>query len=119
MAEITQKKPEAPKPKLLQTAQPAPEIYADGVTGLLTSHGVVKLDLYSTAGFEAETKAELRRVCYRLVMPLAAINELGRLLQGLNQAAQQVQQARQTQAKSTATVRVARGGDSEKLDSPV
>lgn len=60
------------------------EIYADGVGGLHFGRNVVKLDLYRVLEFDKE-QAEVRQLAHRVVLPVTAIPELVRLLQGFGQ----------------------------------
>lgn len=61
------------------------ELYADGVGGLQFGRNIVKLDLYRVLEFDRDD-AEVRQLAHRLVLPITAIPELVRLLQGFGQA---------------------------------
>jgi hypothetical protein len=51
---------------------------------------VVKIDFYRAVGIDQEDKKEVRTISHRLVLPLTAIPELSQLLQGYDQAVQQM-----------------------------
>ncbi len=70
---------------------PVKEIFADGVSGLMGRRGVIKLDLYTVVGHDADANTETRQVTHRLVMPVAAVPELGKLLESMARAAKQAQ----------------------------
>lgn len=53
-------------------------VYADGVHVVALRAGVVQLDLYQSLA--AGAKAESRIVTHRLVLPVAAVNDLVRML---------------------------------------
>jgi len=60
-------------------------IYADGVQALAVKGGVVQLDLFQT--LTSTQSQENRVVSHRLVLPVAAVNELLRMLQTISKAA--------------------------------
>jgi hypothetical protein len=79
----------------------APEdSYADGAASITGCRNVLKLDFYRVVGTDQEDKKEVRTISHRLVLPLTAIPELSQLLQGYDQA---VQQMAQKAAKNTST----------------
>jgi len=61
------------------------ELYADGVGGLQFGRNIVKLDLYRVLEFDRDD-TEVRQLAHRVVLPITAIPELVRLLQGFGQA---------------------------------
>ena len=75
------------KIKLVANPAPVEELFVDGVAGVFNRSGVVKLNLFRVTGIEPGSKAELRQLCHRLVLPLTALPELLRLLQALTRAA--------------------------------
>lgn len=80
----------AARPKVKMVAYPGPvdEFFVDGVGGVITRGGVVKLDLFRVVGFDRENNTELRQVCHRLVLPAAAVPDLVTLFQSVVRAAQ-------------------------------
>jgi len=60
-------------------------IYADGVQALAVKGGVVQLDLFQT--LTVTQSQENRVVSHRLVLPVAAGNELLRMLHAMSKAA--------------------------------
>lgn len=91
MAEETQaEKPETARPNVKMVPNPSPvdELYVDGIAGLISRRGVIKLDLYRVVGVEPETKTELRQVSHRLVFPAAVVPELHKVFQAVARAAQ-------------------------------
>ena len=90
------KKTEAERPgkarptvKMVPNPAPVDELYVDGASGLISRGGVVKLDLFRVVGFDTATKAELRQVSHRLVLPLTALPEIFAAFQSVARAAQQ------------------------------
>ena len=75
------------KIKLVANPAPVEELFVDGVAGVFNRSGVVKLNLFRVTGIEPGSKAELRQLCHRLVLPLTALPELLRLLQALTRTA--------------------------------
>ncbi|MBX3664457.1 MAG: hypothetical protein KF834_02110 [Burkholderiales bacterium] len=63
-------------------------VYADGVHGVMLRGGVAHIDLYQTItpGNEKQSQPEQRVVSHRLVLPLPALGELGRIIGSLRQA---------------------------------
>lgn len=59
------------------------EIYADGILGVAGRGGVIKLDCYRVVGIDKESKAEIRKIVKRLVLPVAAVNELASAVKGI------------------------------------
>lgn len=85
-----------PQPKFVQTAEPIVEIYADGVIGISLRHGVATVETYRVIGIDEQTKAEIRRVSHRMMMPLAGLDEFTALLRRMSQAiSQQATQAKE------------------------
>lgn len=64
-------------------------VYADGVHGVMVSAGVAHIDLYQVImpGNEKQKQPEQRVVSHRLVVPLPALGELGRIINSMRQAA--------------------------------
>jgi hypothetical protein len=87
-SEETERPGRTPKVRMVSGAGPVSDIYADGVSAIMTRAGVVKLDLYEAVGYQQDTGTELRRVAHRLVMPAAALPELMRMFQNMARAAQ-------------------------------
>ncbi len=71
------------KVKLVANPAPVEELFVDGVADAFSRGGVVKLNLFRVTGIEAESKAELRQVTHRLVLPRTALAELMRVLRSL------------------------------------
>lgn len=63
------------------------EFYVDGILGVAGRGGVVKLDCYRVVGIDNESKAEIRKVVRRLVLPVSAINELANVVKGVAEGA--------------------------------
>jgi hypothetical protein len=59
-------------------------IYADGVQALAVKGGVVQLDLFQT--LTVTQSHENRVVSHRLVLPVAAVNDLLRMLQTMSKS---------------------------------
>lgn len=59
---------------ILEPEEGVPELYVDGSVGIAMSAGVVKLDLFVTAGSVEKDGAQIdqRLLKYRLVMPIVA-----------------------------------------------
>ncbi len=103
MPEETQaERPESARPNVKMVANPTPvdEFYIDGVSSLISRGGVFKLDLFRVVGYEPDTKAELREVSRRLVMPLTALPDLLKAFQSVARAAQQAAQETSSKAES-------------------
>ena len=81
----------APGAKMIPNPNPVTEIFADGVAGLMGRRGVIKLELYSVIGHDADANTENRQITHRLVMPIAAVPELGKLLESMARAAKEAQ----------------------------
>ncbi|MBY0271549.1 MAG: hypothetical protein K2X06_16965 [Burkholderiales bacterium] len=73
--------------------------YADGVHGVLLHGGVAHIDLYQviSPGNEKQNQPEQRVVSHRMVLPLAALGELGQIIGSMRQAAQKVAKQRATE----------------------
>jgi len=54
-----------------------PEVFAEGVHGVMTSSGTVKINFYSVA--DSDANVERRVAVQRLVMPAAAFVEMAQL----------------------------------------
>lgn len=95
--QIQAEQPEAARVNVKMVPNPAPveDLYFDGVGGVISRGGVVKLDLFRVAGYETEPKAELRQISHRLVLPLSALPDVLKLFQSVAKAAQQASAARQ------------------------
>lgn len=76
--------PEQRKVRFVARPDIPSEIYADGVGGLHFGRNVVKLDLYRVLEFDKD-QTEVRQLAHRLALPVTAIPELVRLLQGFGQ----------------------------------
>jgi hypothetical protein len=79
------------RPNVRAVPNPAPieELFADGVGSLMSRGGVVKLDLFRVVGYERDSKAELRQVSHRLVLPLSAVPDMVKIFNSVARAAQQ------------------------------
>ena len=94
MADDTKTQAEAggqARPNVKAVANPLPidEFFADGVGSLMSRGGVVKLDLFRVVGYERDSKAELRQVTHRLVLPLSAVPDIVKIFSSVARAAQQ------------------------------
>ena len=73
-----------PRPiRLVENQTPPEEVFVDGVAGGMARAGVMKLDWYRVLRVDPEDNAEIRSVTHRLVLPAAAVPELGRLFQNM------------------------------------
>ena len=75
--------------KLVRTSTDPEDSYADGALGVFVRDTILKLDLYRVIGTDNDSGDELRAVSHRLVLPITAVVELIRLLQGTLQRLQQ------------------------------
>lgn len=76
--------------KFASLTTPPEDSYADGAASITGGRNVVKIDFYRAVGIDQEDKKEVRTISHRLVLPLTAIPELSQLLQGYDQAVQQM-----------------------------
>ncbi len=97
MAETTEKKQTV---KMVPNPLPPEEIYVDGVSAILGRPGVIKLECHRAVGVDQETKAEVRTVTHRLVLPSAVLPELVGLFQKMAEAGQRMAQARTAEARA-------------------
>lgn len=79
------------RPNVKAVANPLPidELFADGVGSLMSRGGVIKLDLFRVVGYERDSKAEMRQVTHRLVLPLSAVPDIVKIFSSVARAAQQ------------------------------
>ena len=94
MAKDTKARAEAggqarPNVKAVPNPLPIEALFVDGVGSLMSRGGVVKLDLFRVVGYERDSKAELRQVSHRLVMPLSAVPDMVKIFTSVARAAQQ------------------------------
>jgi len=94
MAKTQQKKAEkqdesGPRFQMVPSGGPIEDMYFDGIAGIVSRGGVVKLDLYQTVGYKQGSGVEMRRLSHRLVMPTTAVPELLRLFQSVYRAVQE------------------------------
>lgn len=77
-------------------------VYADGVHGVLLHGGVAHIDLYQviSPGNEKQNQPEQRVVSHRMVLPLAALGELGQIIGTMRQAVQKVTKERAADVKN-------------------
>lgn len=71
--------PDGKTAQLVEKEGGAPEVYVDGVWGVLYSRGVCKMNFY-TAGMSPDQKSEIRDIAVRLVMSLPALIDLSAFL---------------------------------------
>lgn len=87
MAEHDKKNDAAVAETLMQgSAHPDIEIFADGVFNMWLRSGVLKIDLYQSAGIAADGKGEFRRLAQRVSLPVTALGELKDMLQKMETA---------------------------------
>ncbi len=80
-----QRQAKAPTIRMAANPLPPDEVFADGVAGVLSRPGLVKLECYRVMRIERQDNAEVRCVTHRLVLPSAAIPDLIRMLTDLTQ----------------------------------
>jgi len=67
-------------------AQTIEHAFADGVAAVWVRNGILKLDLYQSAGMTPDSKGEYRRLSQRVSMPLSGLVEFKDLIGKLEAA---------------------------------
>jgi hypothetical protein len=86
--------------KFVSLPSPPGETFVDGTNGITVGRDVVKLEFYSSVGFDAEDKKEIRVISHRLVLPRSSLQELMQVLQGYSQMVHQAAQKRAEQSNA-------------------
>ena len=75
------------------------DVYADGIAGVMGRGEIIKLQCYRVLGVDNESGQEIRQIVNQVILPLSAVPELIKVIEGVVEKAKDAAELRRSKDK--------------------